>query len=66
MPVISRMERLKATLLIVQPQILVQGVRIACQGPYCLLEMLILDLMVVGLVDQRDLAEGLEKLLLNF
>ena len=28
--------------------------------------MLILDLMVVGLVDQRYLAEGLEKLLLNF
>ena len=28
--------------------------------------MLILDLMVIGLVDQRDLAEGLEKLLLNF
>lgn len=28
--------------------------------------MLILDLMMVGLVDQRDLAEGLEKLLLDF
>ena len=64
-PVVRGVKGLKPLLLKGQAQILVQGVRIGCQRANRVPQMVVLDLVMVRLIYERDLTQGLKELFLN-